>query len=341
MITLILMGIILLAIAASTLVGMHVDQEKDSFMSLSDSAFLRGFWCIIVMLVHVPAAYQNPLQDMVGSFAYIGVTFFFMTSSFGLKFSLTNKSGYMDHFWRRRLPPILIPAVIANAFSVLTNAINGGQISILSFLNINNWVKVLLLYYFVFWIIYKILPRKLSAGTWQDIAMCSTVLLFSLIDRLTPLKITSIWIVEPLGFAYGIIAANKANLLKQMMKNNWLIKSGVLMIIAALVGVCYLKYKPVPFVGDYFIKVILGISIIAFMFEVISKLKVGNMVNAFLGSISYEVYILHFGVYSLVSAVSKGRVSSGLYIIISIVITLILAYLLRLICKPLIKAVHG
>lgn len=308
-------------------------------MSVSDSAFLRGFWCVIVMLVHVPAAYQNRLQDMVGSFAYIGVTFFFMTSAFGLKYSLKNKPRYMERFWRRRLPSILIPAVIANAFSVATDALNGSQISIIDFVNINNWVKVLLLYYFVFWIIYGILPQRLHTGTWQDVAMCSVVIVFSLVDRLTPFKITSIWVVEPLGFAYGIIAANNVDTVKNMMKDNWLIKSGVLMITAALVGVCYIKYKPIPFVGDYCIKVILGISIIAFMFEFISKLKVGNVANAFLGSISYEVYILHFGVYSLVSALFKGRVSSGPYIITSIIITLILAYLLKLICKPLIRAV--
>lgn len=45
-------------------------------MSLEDTTFLKGFWCIIVVLVHVPVAYQNRIQDILGSFAYVGVTFF-------------------------------------------------------------------------------------------------------------------------------------------------------------------------------------------------------------------------------------------------------------------------
>lgn len=52
------------------------------------------------MLVHVPYAYQNRIQGMIGSFAYIGVTFFFMTSSYGLALSLTKKPEKIKHFWR-------------------------------------------------------------------------------------------------------------------------------------------------------------------------------------------------------------------------------------------------
>lgn len=56
-----------------------------SFFNLTNTTAMRGFWCIIVILVHIPAVYQNRIQDLMGSFAYIGVTFFFMTSAYGLK----------------------------------------------------------------------------------------------------------------------------------------------------------------------------------------------------------------------------------------------------------------
>lgn len=159
MITYIFMDLVVLGIAFSTLWGVKYDPDKSSFMSLEDTTFLRGLWCIIVVLVHVPAAYQNRIQDMLGSFAYIGVTFFFMTSAYGLKWSIEHKPGYMEHFWRRRLPPILIPALIANTLEVLANGFSGETFTALSFININGWVKVLLLYYFFFWLVYKIAPK--------------------------------------------------------------------------------------------------------------------------------------------------------------------------------------
>ena len=166
MLTYALMLALIIFITVSTLYGIRFDKDKDSFMSIDDSNFLRGFWCIIVVLVHIPVTYQNRIQDMIGSFAYIGVTFFFITSAYGLKYSMMHKEGYMEHFWRRRLPAILIPALIANAFAVTLHGIEieFDKISFISFLNINNWVKVLLLYYIAFWIIYHIAPKFIGGG---------------------------------------------------------------------------------------------------------------------------------------------------------------------------------
>ena len=163
MLTYALMLVFVIFMAASVIYGLKFDRDKDSFMSFDDSNFLRGFWCIIVVLVHIPAVYQNRIQDMIGSFAYIGVTFFFMTSAYGLKYSMMHKNGYMEHFWRRRLPALLVPALIANAFTVtMEKGLN--EMHFISFLNINGWVKVLLLYYAVFWIIYRIAPKFFGGG---------------------------------------------------------------------------------------------------------------------------------------------------------------------------------
>lgn len=55
MLTHALMVILILALAASTLFGIKVDKNKDTFMSIDDTAYLRGFWCVIVVFVHIPA----------------------------------------------------------------------------------------------------------------------------------------------------------------------------------------------------------------------------------------------------------------------------------------------
>lgn len=334
------MGLLVFLIAATTLWGIWYSSDKNSFMTIDDTTFLRGFWCIIVVLVHVPAEYQNRIQDMLGSFAYIGVTFFFMTSAYGLKWSMDHKSGYMDRFWLRRLPPILIPAIIANAFEVSMKALNGNELSPLSYVNINGWVKVLLLYYLIFWLVYKILPMWIRGKKWQDAVMCLIVVSFSLIDYFTDFKITLKWTVEPLGFAYGILAAKYAGKIREAIGKNWLAKSICLMLLAGATGVAYLKFKPVHVWGDYLLKIVLGIAITAFMYELITKLKVGNKANAFLGRISYEVYILHRGVFALMIAVFGYTMDSGLFVVASVAVTLILAILLKKLCEPLIKRVQ-
>lgn len=166
MLTYALMTVLIVFIVATLLCGIKFDKDKDSFISLGDTNYLRGFWCLIVVLVHIPAAYQNRLQDMIGSFAYIGVTFFFMTSAVGLKYSMMHKERYMEVFWKRRLPAILIPALLANALVVVMQAIDSGSdgLSFIDIININDWVKVLLLYYVVFWLIYHIAPKLIVIG---------------------------------------------------------------------------------------------------------------------------------------------------------------------------------
>lgn len=340
MFTYALMLVLVLCIVATTIFGVKIDKNKDSFMSISDTTFLRGFWCIIVILVHIPTAYHNLLQNIIGSFAYIGVTFFFMTSAYGLKYSMIHKKGYMEHFWKRRLPSILIPALIANAFEVIMYGLENDfmDFSVISFININGWVKVLLLYYVVFWLIYYIAPKLIGSGYWQDIVMCLYVAICSLTGRLTELKITSIWIVEPLGFAYGIIVADCSDKIRQWMKEKWLLKCGILMAISLVLGTAYLKMKPIAFIGDYLLKILLGITITVFIFQVISELKVGNKVNGFLGGISYEVYLLHHGVFAALATVSYNM-NSGVFVILSVVFTVVLAYMLNKICRPIVGLV--
>ena len=331
--TYLLMALLVLSIATTTLFGVKYKRDKNSFMSVEDTEFLRGFWCIVVVLVHVPSIYQNRIQDMMGSFAYIGVTFFFMTSAFGLKYSIEHKEGYMNHFWRRRLPGLLFPALIANALIVYLKGWKDGweEITFLSFLNINDCVKVLLLMYLGFWLIYGLIPKLTGwKGSSQDAAMILFVAICSLIQRFTGFHIMWIWIVEPLGFAYGIIAAKCSDEIKEWINKNWIQKAIVLMSVSAVFGVAYLKLKPIPIIGDYVLKIILGISIIAFMFTFIGKFKVGNRANTFLGSISYEVYLLHGAAFTLLQIIDRNKVmNSGVFIVCSILITLILSVALK------------
>ena len=81
MMTYLLMGAFLIVFLCVTIFGAKYDKNKTKFFSYDDTKILRGFWCIIIVLVHVPADFQNKIQDMLGSFAYIGVTFFFMASA--------------------------------------------------------------------------------------------------------------------------------------------------------------------------------------------------------------------------------------------------------------------
>ena len=86
----------------------------------------------------------------------------------------------------------------------------------------------------------------------------------------------------------------------------------------------FLKYKYIFFYGEYLLKVLLGILITMVIFVYNSKFKIGNTVNRFLGKISYEVYLIHALSFLIVDYLIPG-IDSGLFILLSIVITIVLS----------------
>ena len=285
--TYILMGVFLILYVAVVAAGMKYTSEKHTFFDSHDVCVMKGMFSIIVILVHIPLSYQNRIQDMMGSFAYIGVTFFFMASGFGLKWGMVNKKDYINAFWVKRLPKILLPALFCNFLHVIINVYKGvNNITIWSFLSIDAWVRVLLLYYFLFWLVYYIFHKLNIEGDFKDIIICLVVVSCSLIDRLTPLKLTLIWPTESLGFAYGIILFHYLDRLKKWSGEGWLAKSGYLILLGGITGSAYLKFKTVEFWGDYCLKIFLGIVLLTLMLHLTVRMIIGNKVNIFLGEIS-------------------------------------------------------
>lgn len=55
--SLIMMGLVLFLVAV-LVVGIQ-EQENNHFFDKENTNALRGFWCLIVVLVHIPLLYQN------------------------------------------------------------------------------------------------------------------------------------------------------------------------------------------------------------------------------------------------------------------------------------------
>ena len=154
--TFVIMLFVLGFLGITLLAGLKVtDGRSTHFFDRDNTNALRGFWCLVVMLVHVPSLYQNRIQDMIGSFAYIGVTFFFMTSAYGLRLLIEKNPDSINVFWRKRLPKLLVPCFLVKIIGLLTDAATGNVIILWNLVSINGWVQWLVVCYFIFWMSYK------------------------------------------------------------------------------------------------------------------------------------------------------------------------------------------
>lgn len=91
--------------------------------------------------------------------------------------------------------------------------------------------------------------------------------------------------------------------------------------------------------GDYLLRIVLGMAITAFIFTLIGKLKVGNKATDFLGSISYEVYLIQRAAFIFMAAVVSDGINSGLYVLLSVCLTIVISYCMKLVSKPLIQKI--
>lgn len=310
------------------------------FFDLENTKAMRGLWCIVVVLVHTPAAYQNRIQDLVGSFAYIGVTFYFMASAYGLSLGMRKRPQSIRVFWRNRLPKLLIPQLLVNVlFCGLSFLLFREVPTVKSLLDISPWTKWLLVCYFFFWLSH--LLCKDAGGA--DLLLCVLVTAFSLVLyclKSAGIVTATIWSTEIFGFLWGLLLAAYLPKMQALCKHKWLLKCAVSCGIALLLGLAYLKCKPVVFLGDYLLKIGLGLAIIGFILLLNTRISLGNKISSFLGGISYEVYLVHYYVFSLTARLLDG-LSSGVYILLCIFGSVLCSAVIHRICGYLLKRLYA
>lgn len=339
MVTIGLMIILLVFLAFMCIANIKYVPQKTDFFDIKDTVALRGLFCLIIVLVHVPLAYQNKIQDMIGSFAYIGVTYFFMVSAYGLKCGYNKKGDYLKWFWLNRGFRLIIPVLIVNFYTCFVSLLFEKQrLNIWTLLYVDEWVKVLLLFYLVFWLVYCIpVKKKCTSWGWRDYTICIIVLISSLIDRLTEIKITSIWPVECIGFIWGIVLYNSAGLLQRFVNRRWFVNVSILSIASLFTGVVYLKCKYIPFGGDYLLRIALGVIILLFLMCLLVRISIFNRISLFLGRISYEIYLVHGFVFDELEIISAGQLDSAVYIWLSIIITIIISFFVHVLSEWVYK----
>ena len=143
------------------------------------------------------------------------------------------------------------------------------------------------------------------------------------------------WCYERWGLVWGVL------LFLYMPKVKRLVKPNVQKIVAFgllgfMLGAAYLKFKPVFFYGEYLLKIVLGMTIILLLFTFSSQLKFGNKAINFLGDISYEVYLSHHVVMTVLSSLFP-LLPSGCFILITVLGTIMLSAILHHVGSFLVK----
>lgn len=318
--------------------------QRGQFFSKDYTTVLKGLCCLIVIYVHVKPPFANPLQDAIGSFGYVCVTIFFLISAYGMMLSAERKEDYLNNFWRNRLVSLLIPAVLVNIVSFCLGIVNSNTYAYSTLYHLNSYVAVLLQWCLWFYIV-MLCKKKwfLENNRLTDIILIAGVIVSSLILYFWVYSENSAgagWCFERIGLILGVLLYRYFDKFVLWMNNKHIPKIIVLFILGGLLGVAYLKYKSVFFYGEYLLKIVLGIILITLLFTATSNRKFGDTISLWLGNISYEVYLSHGIVMAALAIWLPGNVNSGLFILLTVFVTLMLSALVHAIVKPIVKSLR-
>lgn len=317
--TTIIMSIFLTLFAIIILFGFKRKRNDEIFFDKQDTLFLKGFWSIIIILVHIPIEYQNKIQDIIGSFAYVGVTFFFIASAFGLKYNTDNKKNYLNDFFNKRVIKLIFPMLIVNLLLIILNILIFKTYSFNIDNFINAWVIRLVVAYIIFWLFHEKIFKQDNKKA--DLLTSLVVLLYSLLGCIPFLNNIFRWNVEILGFVFGIYLYNNRNIVKSNKKNIFFA-----IIISIIISLFYIKLKNIPFLGNYILRIVLTFALNYVSFQLIKEFRYGNKINNFIGTISFETYLCHPGLIFIIKELFPNM-NSGMFIVVIIAISILFSFI--------------
>lgn len=343
MINIILTLLLTLALFLPIIWNTKAPKNNEIFFDKDYTNVLKGIFSIVVVFVHIPVGYQNVMQDAIGSFAYIGVTGFFMISAYGMQYGFEHNPNYLATFPINRLTTLLIPNIIINLFAFVAQRISFGiDLSWDFIFTLNRYVIILLEYCLLYFIVQHLSLRFSFKSYYSDIILIVCVFGSSLFlylnanadeDNLMP----SDWCYERMGLVWGLLIYRYFNAFKSWLVTNFSIKFVCFLISSVILGLLYLQFKHVWFIGEYLLKIILGVSILIFCFLSTIKINLTNPYTRLLGNISYETYLLH-GFIANILILLYPQFNSGLYVWCVFGFTLFLSYWIHLLDNKLITA---
>ena len=277
---------------------------------------------------------------VLSQFSFMGapvVAVFFFLSGYGLTRSLNCKGeAYLHGFLYKRLSKILIPLVLCSiVYSLVDITILGGQFSNIKqdwpFLP-NCWFCLTIaVYYFAFYVFAKWYKGKVKA-----LMMALFLFTIAYIALLKSLQFGNWWFQTPISLNMGMLMACYEENMRNVLKTSYRLIAVILLL--ALVGCGYLTQLedidgwPIGFMS---LSVLLGVFVYAMVCR--SPLP-NNKVLCFLGKYSYEIYLVHGAIISVLFGRAYTYIADWWHVFI--LLTLLVSFAAAVILRKVVSYIH-
>lgn len=309
----------------------------------------KGIAAMVIMLHHISFRLSN-LPVYVKPIWYIAfpiVGFFFFMSGYGLTCGLLQKKNYLQGFLSKRLLNIIAPYVIVAITWIGLEIIGGGQTPARAFAEAFTiryiqplwFIWVIIAAYIVFYTVFK--HTEIDVGTYCFVGITIAYILISAFVNPRDEMYASI-----IGMPLGVLWAEHEKKIAACFETNFLKKEFIVATMFVVLFTGRLVLSILGFDNQLFQTVLRNIITIAFivpLIELLKKVKIQKRFLIWLGTISYEIYIIHpFILYFFEKETAEGKQVGNLEIVLwTIGLTLLLSSVLKVVQDNLARKVRA
>ena len=308
----------------------------------------KGIAAIIIMLHHISFRVSN-LPVYVKPIWYIAfpiVGFFFFMSGYGLTCGLLQKKNYLQGFLSKKLLNIIVPYVIVAITWIGLEIIwGGGQTPVraiaeaftIRYIQPLWFIWVIIAVYIVFYAVFN--HTEINVGAyWFAVITIAYILISAFVNPRDEMYASII------GMPLGILWAMYERKIDSYFEIGFLRKEIVAIVAFVILFIGRLTLSVVGFDNQLFQSVLRNIITIAFivpLIELLKKVKIQKRFLIWLGTISYEIYIIHpFILYFFEKETTEGKQVGNLEIVLwTIGLTLLLSSVLQIVQDNLVRKV--
>ena len=321
---------------------------NEEYLSLETSTALKGFFSIVVILHHLSQKIDINTEFFMRLkfIGFLAVALFFFLSGYGLQKQHLTKEDYNKKFLIKRLPSVLFPYIIftliywlfyyimGTTFSfsdIFTSIYHGNPIVDYSW-----YIVSIIVFYIFFYILIKLFKKKKLL-----IIIGSLLLNYLYIKICRHLDFGNYWYCCNHLFTIGIIFASYEKQIINFIKKFYLIILPISLILFYLVfsKLSYVIIHYIPIEKNYTLFLLMSNSLlfVIVVLLLLLKIKIGNKITNFLGKRSLELYLTQ-GLFIILLRSDKIMIeNNGLYMLYTLIGTIIIASLINIVDKFIIK----
>lgn len=315
-------------------IGISKSNSDQKPFSGKQALALRGICAVEIMLGHIGLATGSKVLYLNRKAGILFVGIFFVLSGYGVAYSAEHKENYLRYFLLVRTARMLIPVYAIRTIMLgvehFTEYFLGREHTptvLKGFLINHNWyVWEQLGFYLVYWLACRILPKYVEA-TVGVLSVAFVVFAFVV-------GIDNPWYGSSLCFALGLYYyrfeksrfnedADWTKVIEcQDDKNKYYMIFAGLMVILAISVAFFLYGANESILGNPVARNTASVTFCIMVIMLLYKVRIGNSVSCFLGKCSYEIFLIHPYILSILRLfdITSGIVIGALTTVLSIIL---------------------